>query len=306
MSAIRARKISPMCKVSRPSAAIWKSRCSRARRSHCRAAAPTGYPLDRYSARALQQTIGRARSGTIPPAPESKSSFACPSRAACWSCARRATACRRARGRCSWRGSSAPPCFSPSSPSSSSAIRCARSRHLADAMERFGRGEDGGFFRIRGAREVRGATHAFFDMRQRIKRHIAQRSQLLAGVSHDLRTPLTRLKLQFALMPPSPEIEDAKRDLAEMEETLDEYLAFAKGRRRRSAVMVDIAALARRGRRRQRDAAAPRWPLDCQRRSRTPGPRARAETLPRQSDRQRRRPWRQASRRASAAKKTRW
>jgi two-component system osmolarity sensor histidine kinase EnvZ len=114
---------------------------------------------------------------------------------------------------------------------------------LADAMERFGRGEDSGSFRIRGAREVRGATHAFFDMRQRIKRHIEQRSQLLAGVSHDLRTPLTRLKLQLALMPPSPEIEDAKRDLAEMEETLEEYLAFAKGLGEEAPVQVDLGAL---------------------------------------------------------------
>jgi two-component system, OmpR family, osmolarity sensor histidine kinase EnvZ len=116
---------------------------------------------------------------------------------------------------------------------------------LAEAMERFGRGEDSGAFRVRGAREVRGATHAFFDMRQRIKRHIEQRSRLLAGVSHDLRTPLTRLKLQLALMPPAPEIDDAKRDLAEMEETLDEYLAFAKGAADEAPEQVDLAALAR-------------------------------------------------------------
>lgn len=116
---------------------------------------------------------------------------------------------------------------------------------LADAMERFGRGEDTGHIRARGAREVRGATAAFQDMRQRIKKHIEQRSQLLAGVSHDLRTPLTRLKLQLALMPPSPEIAEVKRDLAEMEETLDEYLAFAKGLADEAPEQVDIAALAR-------------------------------------------------------------
>lgn len=115
---------------------------------------------------------------------------------------------------------------------------------LADAMERFGRGEDTGVFRVRGAREVRGATNAFYDMRARVRRLIDQRSQLLAGVSHDLRTPLTRLKLQFALMPPSPEIDEAKRDLAEMEETLEEYLAFAKGLNEEAPSMVDIAALA--------------------------------------------------------------
>jgi two-component system osmolarity sensor histidine kinase EnvZ len=115
---------------------------------------------------------------------------------------------------------------------------------LADAMERFGRGEDGGPFRVRGAREVRGATTAFLDMRARIKRSIEQRSQLLAGVSHDLRTPLTRLKLQFALMAPSKEIEDAKRDLADMEQTLEEYLAFAKGLTDEQPELVDVAALA--------------------------------------------------------------
>lgn len=116
---------------------------------------------------------------------------------------------------------------------------------LADAMERFGRGEGADdSFRARGAREVRGATAAFFDMRDRIKRHIEQRSQLLAGVSHDLRTPLTRLKLQLALMTPSPEIEDAKGDLAEMEETLDEYLAFAKGASEEAPATVDLGALA--------------------------------------------------------------
>jgi two-component system osmolarity sensor histidine kinase EnvZ len=114
---------------------------------------------------------------------------------------------------------------------------------LADAMERFGRGEDTGAFRVRGAREVRGATLAFHDMRQRIKKHIEQRSQLLAGVSHDLRTPLTRLKLQLALMPLSPEIEDIKHDLAEMEETLDEYLAFAKGLTEEAPEQVDVTEL---------------------------------------------------------------
>lgn len=100
---------------------------------------------------------------------------------------------------------------------------------LASAMEQFGRGEDPGLFGLRGAREVRAATLAFFDMRQRIRKHVDQRGQLLAGVSHDLRTPLTRLKLQFALMPPSPDLDAAKQDLADMEATLDEYLAFAQG-----------------------------------------------------------------------------
>lgn len=114
---------------------------------------------------------------------------------------------------------------------------------LAAAMEQFGRGTDPGLFKVRGAREVRQATHAFFDMRQRIRRHIDQRAQLLAGVSHDLRTPLTRLKLQFALMAPSPDLDAAKRDLEEMEATLEEYLAFAKGQWSETPEQVDLAAL---------------------------------------------------------------
>lgn len=116
---------------------------------------------------------------------------------------------------------------------------------LAEAMERFGRGEDSGLFRARGAREVRGATHAFFDMRARVRKLIDQRSQLLAGVSHDLRTPLTRLKLQLALMGDNPEIEEAKRDLSEMEETLEEYLTFAKGLGEEAPALADLTAIAR-------------------------------------------------------------
>ena len=115
---------------------------------------------------------------------------------------------------------------------------------LSDAMARFGRGEEVSIYKARGAREVRAATHAFFDMRNRIRRHIAQRAQLLAGVSHDLRTPLTRLKLQFALMDDSPDLEDAKKDLADMESTLEEYLVFARGEWTEDKVDVDVAALA--------------------------------------------------------------
>jgi two-component system osmolarity sensor histidine kinase EnvZ len=127
---------------------------------------------------------------------------------------------------------------------------------LAAAMERFGRGDDSdGVFRARGAREVRAATIAFFEMRARIRRFIDQRAKLLAGVSHDIRTPLTRLKLQFALMPPSAEIEEAKRDLADMEATLETYLAFARGEASEderapidvAKVIADIAHEARRG-----------------------------------------------------------
>ncbi len=100
---------------------------------------------------------------------------------------------------------------------------------LANAAEAFGRGADVAAFKPHGAKEVRRAAHAFIDMRARIQRHIDQRTTLLASVSHDLRTPLTRLKLELALTEPSKRATAMKRDLAEMEHMIDEYLAFARG-----------------------------------------------------------------------------
>jgi two-component system, OmpR family, osmolarity sensor histidine kinase EnvZ len=100
---------------------------------------------------------------------------------------------------------------------------------LANAAEAFGRGGDAPRFKPQGAKEVRRAASAFLDMRARIQRHIEQRTALLASVSHDLRTPLTRLKLTLALMEPGKRIAEMKRDLAEMEHMIDEYLAFARG-----------------------------------------------------------------------------
>jgi len=100
---------------------------------------------------------------------------------------------------------------------------------LADAADAFGRGGDVPQFKPHGAREVRKAAWAFIAMRERIQRHIDQRTALLASVSHDLRTPLTRLKLEAALAEPSPRVDAIKRDLSEMEHMIDEYLAFARG-----------------------------------------------------------------------------
>jgi two-component system osmolarity sensor histidine kinase EnvZ len=100
---------------------------------------------------------------------------------------------------------------------------------LADAAEAFGRGGDVPQFKPHGATEVRKAAFAFIAMKERIQRYIDQRTALLASVSHDLRTPLTRLKLEVALAEPSPRIDEIKRDLAEMEHMIDEYLAFARG-----------------------------------------------------------------------------
>ncbi|MBS0334704.1 MAG: two-component sensor histidine kinase [Proteobacteria bacterium] len=100
---------------------------------------------------------------------------------------------------------------------------------LANAAEAFGRGAEVEKFKPHGAKEVRRAAYAFLDMRARIQRHIEQRTTLLASVSHDLRTPLTRLKLALALSEPSKRNAAMKADLAEMEHMIDEYLAFARG-----------------------------------------------------------------------------
>lgn len=100
---------------------------------------------------------------------------------------------------------------------------------LATAAEAFGKGGDVADFKPYGAREVRQAAQAFLAMKSRIQRHLEQRTAMLASVSHDLRTPLTRLKLELALAEPSKRVEAMKTDLSEMEHMIDEYLAFARG-----------------------------------------------------------------------------
>ena len=114
---------------------------------------------------------------------------------------------------------------------------------LAEAAEAFGKGVDVPSFRPHGAREVRQAAHAFLDMKARIQRHIDQRTTLLASVSHDLRTPLTRLKLELALSEPGPSLTEMKRDLADMEHMIDEYLAFARGEASEGVETVHVRAL---------------------------------------------------------------
>ncbi|MGZ6017767.1 MAG: ATP-binding protein [Phenylobacterium sp.] len=114
---------------------------------------------------------------------------------------------------------------------------------LANAAEAFGRGGDAPAFKPQGAREVRRAAQAFLAMRGRIQRHIDQRTTLLASVSHDLRTPLTRLKLALALAEPSKRNDAMKADLAEMEHMIDEYLAFARGEGGEAAETIHLRAL---------------------------------------------------------------
>lgn len=100
---------------------------------------------------------------------------------------------------------------------------------LSEAARAFGRGRDLPDFRPSGATEVRDAARALIDMKQRLTSFAEQRTAMLAGVSHDLRTPLTRLKLELALAEPGKRIEAMKSDLSEMEHMIDEYLAFARG-----------------------------------------------------------------------------
>lgn len=116
-------------------------------------------------------------------------------------------------------------------------------RRLALAAERFGKGRDVETFKVEGAKEVRQAGQAFLEMKTRIRRQISQRTEMLAGVSHDLRTPLTRLKLQVSMMGDSPDIYDMKRDIVDMERMIDGYLNFVRGQGRESLKRIDIVAL---------------------------------------------------------------
>lgn len=116
-------------------------------------------------------------------------------------------------------------------------------RRLAIAAERIGKGRDVPFFKEEGAREVRQAGRAFIEMRARIDKQIAQRTAMLAGVSHDLRTPLTRMKLQISMMPEGRDKEDLLSDLADMQRMVDAYLQFARGEGKEEPERVDLRAL---------------------------------------------------------------
>ncbi|MBD8906490.1 two-component sensor histidine kinase [Methylorubrum zatmanii] len=113
---------------------------------------------------------------------------------------------------------------------------------LSAVAEGFGKGRDIEF-KPRGAREVRQAGHAFIEMKRRIERAMEQRTTMLNGVSHDLRTIITRFKLSLALVEQTPEVEDLQRDVDEMSRMLEGYLAFARGDSAETATETDMRTL---------------------------------------------------------------
>ncbi|NIE79715.1 MULTISPECIES: ATP-binding protein [Asaia] len=127
-------------------------------------------------------------------------------------------------------------------------------RRLAKAAENFGLGRDDGPIHPQGALEIRKAALAFNRMQARVNRFVTHRTAVLAGVSHDLRTPLTRLRLTLAMMPVEgsveaqelrPDIEDMVADIAEMERLIGSYLSFARGEGEEDPVPTDLLALLR-------------------------------------------------------------
>ncbi|MGB1366512.1 MAG: ATP-binding protein [Candidatus Puniceispirillaceae bacterium] len=118
-------------------------------------------------------------------------------------------------------------------------------RQLAHAARQLGLGRETDAWQLSGAREVRLAGRAFQAMRHRINRQISERTAMLAGVSHDLRTPLTRMRLQMALMPKTAETDALEEDIIELEQMIDGYLAFARGEGEESAKTGSIPDLLR-------------------------------------------------------------
>ena len=120
-------------------------------------------------------------------------------------------------------------------------------RRLAEASESFGLGRNTPAIKPEGAREVRQAALAFNAMQERILRFVNQRTEMLAGISHDLRTPLTRMRLAIAMLPRAPETEEdlgaLNQDLEEMERLVESYLAFARGEGTETPRPADLVAL---------------------------------------------------------------
>ena len=116
-------------------------------------------------------------------------------------------------------------------------------RRLAAAADGFGKGRPVPFFKIEGAVEIRQAAVAFITMRDRIQRQVRQRTQMLAGVSHDLRTPLTRMKLALEILGEDPAVEELKSDVAEMEHMVHGYLDFVRGEGTEPPIETDLTLL---------------------------------------------------------------
>jgi two-component system osmolarity sensor histidine kinase EnvZ len=111
---------------------------------------------------------------------------------------------------------------------------------LAEAAERFGKGQDTQQFRPSGAKEVRQAGKAFLEMRERIRRQVESRTAMLAGISHDLRTPLTRMKLELAMQDSAAFSKELHQDVTEMEHMIEAYLAFARGEGSEAAERISV------------------------------------------------------------------
>ena len=111
---------------------------------------------------------------------------------------------------------------------------------LAKAAERFGKGDYVNDFRASGSQEIRKAAFEFDRMAKRINRHLNQRAEMLSGISHDLRTPLTRLKLQLAMLKQKEISEKMSKDIDEMEKMLNDYLQFAKTQSQENTITLNL------------------------------------------------------------------
>tara|TARA_Y200000002_G_scaffold183378_1_gene151366 strand:- start:444 stop:1763 length:1320 start_codon:yes stop_codon:yes gene_type:complete len=114
---------------------------------------------------------------------------------------------------------------------------------LAKAAEKFGRGDYVNDFRASGSQEIRKAAFEFDRMAKRINRHLNQRAEMLSGISHDLRTPLTRLKLQLAMLKQKDVSDKMSKDIDEMEKMLNDYLHFAKTQAQEATSVIDLINL---------------------------------------------------------------
>lgn len=115
---------------------------------------------------------------------------------------------------------------------------------LSEAVEDFGKGRSTSLIKPSGALEIRRVGRAFNEMRERIQRQMTQRTEMLAGISHDLKTPLTRMELQLAMLKKSPEMKSLLTDVKEMEKMVEEYLAFARGEEGESPTPHNLLNLA--------------------------------------------------------------